>query len=317
MLIFKKNAGFNIEQVRASLSTVDLSKMVRLTPRQFDDYSNLLLPIDTLAKQRAGGTWSQLFDYDWLQNKYPVIGLIFWYIFIFILGLAVYPIIRLAMPGLGDKGYPLSRALGLVILGYFSWLGGSLGVPYTRTTIAVVFGGILILGAILGHLQRDELIEEWKTKRRYFLMIEGIFLFFFVIDLLIRIGNPDLWHPAKGGERPMDFSYFNAVIKSTSFPPYDPWFAGGYINYYYYGFVLVGTPVKLLGIVPSIAYNFILPTLFAIVGINAFSIGWNLLQVRGRKLKATPICQLQTFNLQEVSLPPSLRSCLVIWAPFN
>ena len=49
------------------------------------------------------------------------------------------------------------------------------------------------------------------------------------------------------------------------------------INYYYYGFVLVATPVKLLGIVPSIAYNFILPTLFAIVGINAFSIGWNLL----------------------------------------
>jgi YYY domain-containing protein len=117
-------------------------------------------------------------------------------------------------------------------------------------------------------------------------MIEGLFLSFFFIDLLIRIGNPDMWHPAKGGERPMDFSYFNAVIKSTSFPPYDPWFAGGYINYYYYGFVLVGTPVKLLGIVPSIAYNFILPTLFAIVGISAFSIGWNLLQKdEGRRIK--------------------------------
>ena len=277
VLIFKKNADFNTDQMRSSLSTVDLSKVVRLTPRQFDDYSSLLLPIETLNKQRAGGTWSELFDYNWLQNKYPVLGLVIWYIFIFILGLAVYPVIRLAMPGLGDKGYPLSRALGLVLLGYFSWIGGSLGIPYTRTTIAIVFGGILVAGAILGHLQRDELIEEWKTNRKYFLMIEGIFLSFFIIDLLIRIGNPDLWHPAKGGERPMDFSYFNAVIKSTSFPPYDPWFAGGYINYYYYGFVLVGTPVKLLGIVPSIAYNFILPTLFAIVGTSAFSIGWNLL----------------------------------------
>ena len=116
-----------------------------------------------------------------------------------------------------------------------------------------------------------ELRQEWHEKRKFFLMIEGLFLAFFLIDLLIRLGNPDLWHPAKGGERPMDFSYLNAVLKSTSFPPYDPWFAGGYINYYYYGFVLVGTPVKLLGIVPSIAYNFILPTLFAIVGICAFS----------------------------------------------
>ncbi len=75
----------------------------------------------------------------------------------------------------------------------------------------------------------------------------------------------------------MDFSYFNAVLKSTSFPPYDPWYAGGYINYYYYGFVLAGTPVKLLGIVPSIAFNFILPTWFALIAVGAFAIGWNLL----------------------------------------
>jgi len=277
VFIFKKNAAFNSEQVRATLGSVDLTKVVHLMPRQFDNYSNLLLPVDVLSKQRAGGTWSQLFNYDWLQNKYPVLGLVIWYLFIFILGLAAYPLIRLAMPGLGDKGYPLSRALGLVILGYFSWIGGSLGVPYTRTTIVFVFGGILVVGAILSYMQRHELIEEWKTNRKYFLMIEGLFLSFFLIDLLIRIGNPDMWHPAKGGERPMDFSYFNAVIKSTSFPPYDPWFAGGYINYYYYGFLLVGTPVKLLGIVPSIAYNFILPTLFAFVGVSAFSIGWNLL----------------------------------------
>ncbi len=37
-----------------------------------------------------------------------------WYLFIFILGLLTYPIIRFALPGLGDKGYPLARVLGLV-----------------------------------------------------------------------------------------------------------------------------------------------------------------------------------------------------------
>jgi YYY domain-containing protein len=277
VLIFKKNKTFDVAHVQAILGTVDLSKAVHIPTRDFNTYSSLLLPAAKLAEQRAGGTWSNLFNYDWVQNRYPILGLVIWYFFILILGLAVYPLTRLAMPGLADKGYPLSRALGLVLFGYLAWIMGSVGIPNTRITIAIVFGLILVGGALLAYYQRAELREEWQTNRKYFLMIEGLFLVFFLIDLIIRIGNPDLWHPAKGGERPMDFSYFNAVIKSTVFPPYDPWFEGGYINYYYYGFVLVGTPVKLLGIVPSIAYNFILPTLFAMVGVCAFSLGWNLL----------------------------------------
>ena len=153
---------------------------------------------------------------------------------------------------------------------------GSFGVPYNRVTIGLVFAAIVVTGTALGWMRREMFAEEWKSKRRDFLMIEILFLSFFLFDLLIRLGNPDLWHPSKGGERPMDFSYFNAILKSTSFPPYDPWFAGGYINYYYYGFVLVGTPVKLLGIVPAIAYNLTLPTLFAMVAVSAFAIGWKL-----------------------------------------
>ncbi|HET6596076.1 MAG TPA: DUF2298 domain-containing protein [Anaerolineales bacterium] len=278
VMIFKKNENFDIAKVQSVLGSVDLTKVIHLTPRQFDEFSTLLLPADRLRQQRAGGTWSDLFDYDWIQNRYPWLGLIIWYLFIFFLGLAIYPLTRLAMPGLADKGYPLSRALGLVLFGYLAWAGGSVGIPYTRPTIAIVFTLIVLVGGLLAYYQRAELLQEWRTRRRYFLMIEGLFLAFFVMDLIIRIGNPELWHPAKGGERPMDFSYFNAVLKSTAFPPYDPWFAGGYINYYYYGFVLVGTPVKLLGIVPSIAYNFLLPTLFAIVGICAFSVGWNLVE---------------------------------------
>lgn len=277
VLIFKKNKSFDITKVQSTLGSVDLNKAVHLLPRQFSTYSSLDLPADKLARQRAGGTWSEMFNYDWIQNRYPALGLVIWYLFIFILGLAIYPLTRLAMPGLADKGYPLSRALGLVVFGYLAWAGGSVGISYTRLTLTIIFSLLLVAGGLLAYYQRAELRDEWQNKRKYFLMIEGLFLAFFLIDLLIRIGNPDLWHPYKGGERPMDFSYFNAVIKSTVFPPYDPWFAGGYINYYYYGFVLVATPVKLLGIVPSIAYNFILPTLFAIVGVCAFSLGWNLL----------------------------------------
>ncbi len=277
VLIFEKRADYSPAQVRTILGAVDLTNVIHLTPREASSYKSLLLPDERLAEQRTEGTWSELFNYNWLQNKYPVVGLAIWYLFVFVLGVLTYPIIRLVMPGLGDKGYPLARTLGLVILAYAPWLLGSLGVSYSRLTIGLVFAAIAVAGISLGWMRKDELLEEWKSNWRHFLIVEGVFLSFFVFDLLIRLGNPDLWHPSKGGERPMDFSYFNAVLKSTGFPPYDPWFAGGYINYYYYGFVLVGTPVKLLGIVPSIAYNFILPTLFALVGTSMFSIGWNLL----------------------------------------
>ncbi|MFN8528198.1 MAG: DUF2298 domain-containing protein [Anaerolineae bacterium] len=84
-----------------------------------------------------------------------------------------------------------------------------------------------------------------------------------------------MWHPAYGGEKPMDFAYFNGVLRSTIFPPIDPWNSGGFINYYYFGFVIVETPVLLLKMVPAVAYNLILPTLFAATGIGAFSVAFS------------------------------------------
>lgn len=277
VLIFKKADDFDAVKVRDILSAADLTSVVHLTPRQANNYKDLMLPAQRLAVQRAGGTWSELFDYDWIQNKYPLVGLLIWYAFIFILGLAAYPITRLALPGIRRYSYPLARIVGLSMLAWLSWMGGSVGVPYTRVTIGAAFVLITVAGLGLGWMRRETFREEWKSNRRFFVIAEILFVSFFLIDLLIRFGNPDLWHPAKGGERPMDFSYLNAVLKSTTFPPYDPWFAGGYINYYYYGFVLVGTPVKLLGIVPAIAYNFILPTIFAMTAGGAFTAAWNLL----------------------------------------
>ncbi|MBI3173348.1 MAG: glycosyltransferase family 39 protein [Chloroflexi bacterium] len=280
VLIFKKSANYDPTKVQAILGAVDLTRAVHLTPRQANSYQykDLMLPPDTLKQQQAGGTWSQLFSYDALQNRYPILGLLFWYLFIFALGVVTYPLARLALPGLGVNAYALSRILGLTLLAYFSWLAGSIGLTYSRLTIGLVLAGLTAAGLGVGWMKRGQLLEEWRTHRRFFLTVELIFFGFFLFDLLVRLGNPDLWHPAKGGERPMDFSYFNAVLKSSSFPAYDPWYAGGYINYYYYGFVLVGTPVKWLGIVPSIAYNLILPTLFALVAVGAFAVVYSLLQ---------------------------------------
>lgn len=296
VLIFQKRPDYNSDRVRTILNSVDLSQVIHITPGKTPDHpANLLLPVERLTVQQAGGTWSDLFNRNIWINRYPVLGVLFWYLVVCLLGWVVYPFVRLAFRNLSDRGYPLCKTVGFLLLAYPVWLAGSYGIAFNRLTISIIFSLLIILNLGLFIIQKERIISEWKQpgNRKYFLIIEAISLAFFVFFLLVRVGNPDLWHPYKGGEKPMDFSYFNAVLKSTTFPPYDPWFSGGYINYYYFGFVLVGVLVKWLGIVPSIAYNFILPTLFSTMALGAFSVAWNLISPRSQGEKSAVICLLE------------------------
>ena len=277
--IFKKNAEYDHSDIEDLLNAVDLSGFVRLLPKDAGEYeapSSIMLPESDWEDQQDGGTWSELYDTEALINRSQFLSFLCWYLALMLLGFGFYPIIRLLLPNLADRGYPLARISGLLVLAYLSWLAGSAGLSFERGWIFVFYLIIVIAGLAVGYLQRAELIKEFKENKWYYINIEIIFLALFILSLLVRLGNPDLWHPAKGGEKPMDFAYFNAVLKSSSFPPYDPWYAGGYINYYYFGFVLVGVLVKLLGIVPSVAYNLIIPSLFAMFSIGIFSVVWNL-----------------------------------------
>jgi len=280
VMIFKKTNTFSSQKVNEILSKVDLTKVINLTPAEANlTPGTLIMPANMREEQYSGGTWAELFNLDSIINSNSFLGLIVWYLLITLLGWLVYPLVRIALHGLNDKGFPITKLAGLLSLALLVWLAGSLGIQFNRTSITLAILLLFIINYFLFQKQKDEILNEVKTRFQYYLKIEIISLIFFLVFLAIRIGNPDLWHPYKGGEKPMDFSYFNAVLKSTVFPPYDPWFAGGYINYYYYGFVIAGVPVKWLGLNPSVAYNFILPTFFSFAAMGAFSIGWNVFKL--------------------------------------
>ncbi len=285
VFIFEKTDAYDPNQINDFFSAIDLPRapLAGQDPGA-EPPKSLVLEGERLEEQRLGGTWSTLFDVEALVNRSQVVSIIAWYLSLALVGILAYPLVRMALPGLDDRGYPLSRIVGMLLVSYLVWLGSSFRLPFERLWISVAILTVGILGGIAAMSQRHGLRQEWKKRRTYFLLVEALFLGIFIFGLFIRLGNPDLWHPWKGGEKPMDFSYFNAVLKSTSFPPYDPWYAGGYINYYYYGFVFVGVLVKWLGIVPAVAYNLILPTLFAMIALGAFSLGWNLRQASRERL---------------------------------
>jgi uncharacterized membrane protein len=102
---------------------------------------------------------------------------------------------------------------------------------------------------------------------------EAVFWLAFALFLALRFLNPDGWHPLWGGEKPMEFAQINAIARSAYFPPYDPWFADGYINYYYYGFYLIAFLLKAVGIPAEVGFNLAQPTVMALLASAVFSVG--------------------------------------------
>ncbi len=279
VMIFRKTDDFDSQKLAAFLDSVDISQAIFLTPRQASQYKTgkptLMLSEENLKTQQAGGTWAELFNRQSLLNEQPVFAVLVFYNFSLLLGLLVFPLLRLGLPGLKDKGYGFAKIVGFLLFAWIAFVLGSAGAAVTRGLLLGVVGVIALMGAVSGWLTRRDLLKDLKQIWMQILVEEVITLVMFSFFLWIRWLNPDLWHPWRGGEKPMDFSYLNAIIKSMVFPAYDPWYAGGYINYYYYGQVVIGLPMKLIGVIPATAYNILLPLWYGMLSVGVFSLAWN------------------------------------------
>lgn len=277
VLVFTKTADYDPERVRSLLEDVDLERVLIKAPAYFGRQpADLMLPAHRFDAQQRGGTWRERFPPESVVNRHPVAAALAWYLALALLGLGTAPLVRWALPGLADGGLPLARGFALLLLAWMVWIVGSSGIEVGPGTVRLLAVALIAAGAAVVWRRRREGVKTLDL--RTLLTAEAVFAGFFLISLGIRALNPDLWHPGYGGEKPMDLSYFTAVLKSVNFPPYDPWFAGGYINYYYFGFVIVGQLALALGIEPAIAYNLAMPTLIALAAIAAFSLATNIVR---------------------------------------
>ena len=293
VMLFRKTEAYSPANTRYILGTIPLTPVYSI----LDTFTNAtiggVLPLFSLdadkaptqllftpemaEMQQSGGTWSERFSYNSLINQHQALAVVVWWLVIVAFGLAVFPLLFVLFPALADRGYSFAKMIGITLVAWALFTLGTMRIPVWHQ-IGVLIGliALAVLGGVIGWRQRAKLVAYLLAHWRMIVTIEALSLALYLMFIGVRLLNPDLWHSHYGGEKPMDFAYFNGVLRSTIFPAIDPWFADGYSNYYYLGFVIVAVPTLLTGIVPSIAYNLIVPTLFSLVGIGAFGVAYNV-----------------------------------------
>ncbi|MCS7246106.1 MAG: DUF2298 domain-containing protein [Thermomicrobium sp.] len=175
-----------------------------------------------------------------------------------------------------DRGIGLARPLALACLAYPMWLLASWRVtPFQLPQMLPVIVIVVALIWRLGYRAMARL--DWRPRWPFLLASEFAFWGTFGFFLLLRWRYPDLWHPYFGGEKPMEMAYANAVARSRWMPPYDPWYADGVQNYYYYGFFLTALLWKLSGLLPERAFQLTVATFAGLVAGTVVSLGMSLL----------------------------------------
>jgi YYY domain-containing protein len=223
-----------------------------------------------------------------------MVAFLSWYIVITILGWLTFPLAYRLFPALTDRGYVLSRALGLLIWGYIFWLFASLGIAQNDIggllLGLVVLVGLSVWAVIIDNQQsiidnpivnRPWSIVNWlRENRRLVLTTELLFLVAFALMAWVRANNPEIY--TSGGEKWMETAFINAILHSPTFPPHDPWLSGYAISYYYFGYVMTAMLAKLTATPAPIAHNLMLSLIFALSAVGAYGLLYNLLSAYRR-----------------------------------
>jgi YYY domain-containing protein len=200
-------------------------------------------------------------------------------------GWAVFPLVYHIFPALPDRGYSFSRAFAWLIWGYTFWLLTSFRVlNNTGFSIAACLAVVVIISVLaMRHTNTSirilykQILGWLRLQIKYILTIEILFLFAFAGWAFIRSTNPE----ALGTEKPMELTFINAILRSDTFPPHDPWLSGFAISYYHFGYILVAMLARLTGVPGSYAFNLGLALIFGLSAIGMYGMIYNLL--RGRR----------------------------------
>lgn len=213
---------------------------------------------------------------------------IFWFVFIEVLGLISMLLAGIAGNRLADRGYSAARTLGIVLITYITWL---LSYVWGFNRLTVLISVLLLCLISITVYRKQRILPEKKILLSNELVFAAGFFFF----LFVRMYLPEIYRH----EKFMDFAFLNAVMRTSSFPPADPWFAGGSLDFYYYfGYLSVGVPGKLFLVEPSMLFNLAIALTFALSFNLLFGFGYNLTHGKIKYGLLTAVSVILLGNLQ-------------------
>lgn len=192
-----------------------------------------------------------------------------WLAVVQVLSFSVLPFIAWMCPGAPDRGYGVSKVLGVFLFATLVWLSSLAGLTHDDNRLVIaLFVGVLVVGYRGYRASWLSWADAATLVKRYGSSVEGIFIGLTMFFGVIRFLNPEIFW----GEKPMDATFLNFFVRNQTLPPQDPWAAGSPMSYYYLGVYVIAAMLKLTGIAPAIGYNLAMASLAGWIGSALFSL---------------------------------------------
>ena len=191
-----------------------------------------------------------------------------------VLGIICLPLTITVFHNLPDRGWAFNKAIGMATLAFGVWfpLVCLHFLPFSQLFIFCVLLLMIALN-VIGFLRvRHELAKFVRVNLPYILITEVVFLGMVFLLGWIRSYAPDI----RSFEMFMDEGFIAAIMRSPHLPPNDMWYAGYTINYYYYAHFIIAMLAKLIGQIPSVAFNTGISVYYGLTAVSMFGIACNI-----------------------------------------
>jgi len=198
-----------------------------------------------------------------------VLALLLWYAALLVVQASAFPIAYRLLPRLSDRGWGLSRVLGVALPTYVLTLAVTLRAVHSGRLAALVCLGLLVSAGAAAFLsRRRDILAFVSANRKRLFLSEAVFLLGFALFTFFRAATPEIYW----GEKPMDFSILNILVRTQTLPPSDPWFSGAPLRYYFFGQEMIAWLTLVTGLSTRFTFNLAFGFLGGVTLQSAFSL---------------------------------------------